>query len=73
MLKHQIAWLKRPSTLTLMLLVSGCATVQSGEAICNGTSALRDTHAEALLADGGPRSIVSGDNLIARLDAGCGG
>ena len=54
-----------------MTLASGCATVSSPNAICDGTVALRDTHAEALLADGGDVSVRTGAALIAALDAGC--
>jgi len=54
-----------------MTLVSGCAPVSSPNAICDGTVALRDTHAEALLADGGDVSVQTGAELIAALDAGC--
>ena len=52
-------------------LVSGCAPVSSPNAICDGTVSLRDTHAEALLADGGDVSVRTGAALIAALDAGC--
>ena len=54
-----------------MTLVSGCATVSSPNAICDGTVGLRDAHAEALLRDGGV-SVQTGAALIAALDAGCG-
>ena len=52
-------------------LASGCATVSSPNAICDGTVALRDAHAEALLRDGDV-SVQTGAELIAALDAGCG-
>ena len=54
-----------------MLPALGCAPVSSPNAICDGTVALRDTHTEALIEDGGERSVVSGAALIAALDAGC--
>jgi hypothetical protein len=57
---------------TLTLLVSGCVTVTSDSAVCDGTAALRTVHAAALVEDGGDRSIVTGQALIATLDAGCG-
>ena len=56
--------------LMLMMLVTACATV-SDEALCAGTLAARDAHAEALLEDGGDRSVITGDYLIRLLDAGC--
>ena len=52
-------------------LASGCANVSSPNAICDGTVALRYTHAEALLDDGGDVSVRTGAALIAALDAGC--
>ena len=58
--------------LTLLVMpVSGCVTA-SQPAICEGTASATDAHAAALVADGGPRSLVTGDLLIAQLDAGCG-
>ena len=54
-----------------MTLVSGCATVSNPNAICDGTVSLRDTHTQALIEDGGNRSVVTGAALIAALDAGC--
>ena len=54
------------------MLVSGCASVGSSEAICDATDALRRVHAQALVSDGGDRSVVTGQALIATLDAGCG-
>ena len=56
--------------LSLTLLISGCATVPQS-AICAGTERERDALNVALLADGGPQSLVAGANLIAKLDAGC--
>lgn len=53
-----------------MLLVSGCVTVNQ-TAICDGTRALRSAHTDALLVDGGDRSVVTGAALVAALDAGC--
>jgi hypothetical protein len=41
-------------------------------AICDGTLRLRDAHADALIEDGGQKSIKTGAALIASLDAGCG-
>lgn len=49
----------------------GCASVSSPNAICDGTEALRDTHTQALIEDGGDRSVITGAALIAALDAGC--
>lgn len=50
--------------------ISGCGRA-SDAAICDGTERLRDAHTEALLADGGPRSVTTGANLLRAMDAGC--
>jgi len=55
-----------------MILISGCATVQSQSAICDGSAQLRTDHAADLVTDGGPMSKVSGAALIGSIDAGCG-
>jgi len=57
--------------LTLTLPLSGCATAPSTSAICDGTAQSRTSHAAALAADGGPRSLVTGALLIQQIDAGC--
>jgi hypothetical protein len=62
---------RRLSLLMLTLPVSACLSV-SEAVICEGTARATDAHAEALLVDAGPQSLVTGDVLIAQLDAGCG-
>ena len=57
--------------LTLTLPLSGCANAPSDSALCDGTAQSRTSHAAALAADGGPRSLVTGMFLIQQLDAGC--
>ena len=57
--------------LILPVVLCGCFST-SQIAICDGTDALRTVHAAALVHDGGDRSIVTGQALIATLDAGCG-
>lgn len=59
-------------SVMLVTLVSGCATVVSEDAICDGTEALRNYHTGALLTDGGDRSVVTGAALIDALDRACG-
>lgn len=56
----------------LMLILSGCASGPSGEALCDGSAEARSALAAALVADGGPQSRAAGRTLIARIDAGCG-
>lgn len=58
--------------MTLMLPVAGCVSAVSGGAVCEATAADTTAHAEALAADGGAASVVTGQRLIARLDAACG-
>lgn len=58
--------------LTVMLPLSGCGNVPNNAAICDGTAQSRTSHAQALVADGGPRSMVTGALLIQQIDAGCG-
>ena len=55
----------------LPLLLSGCVSVGSDAAVCDGTKAARREHAAALAADGGDRSVVTGAKLIRLMDAGC--
>ena len=57
--------------MTPILLVAGCMNVASGDAICEATASQRTAHAAALAADGGDRSVVTGQALIATLDATC--
>lgn len=57
----------------LPLILTGCATGQNGEAICQGTENARTAHAAALVLDGGPQSRSTGRSLIALVDAGCDG
>jgi len=60
------------AALMLLLLVSACGTARpSLDAICVRTAESTDAHAAALLAEGTPLLVVTGDRLIAELDAGC--
>lgn len=52
-------------------LISGCSSAISDAALCQGLKGATDEHAAALLADGGDKSLVTGQNLIAKLGAGC--
>jgi len=56
----------------LMLLLQGCATVSTNDsAICAGLDPLVNAHADALIIDGGPQSVITGDKLVTGYDAGC--
>ena len=56
-----------------VLLVAGCVSGASNSAICDGTRKARSEHAAALVRDGGPLSLVTGQALISKIDAGCAG
>lgn len=56
-----------------ILFATGCVDLPNSVAICDGTVALRKAHAGALLADGGPRSLETGERLLSGLQAGCDG
>ena len=60
------------TVMTLTLLAAGCGNVGSDAAICTGSAQAVAAHAAALAADGGDRSVVSGNYLIRLIDAGCG-
>ena len=53
-----------------LMLCSACVSA-SQPALCSATANDRDALASALAADGGPRSLVAGQHLIAKVDAGC--
>lgn len=71
MSKPQRGLMRLNLCLILMLLVSGCVNALNDSAICNGTAQSRTSHAAALVADGGPLSLVTGAILIQKIDAGC--
>ena len=54
--------------------MSSCASVRtSSPAICDGTKRYVDKHADALLGDRVPDTVVvTGASLIAAIDAACG-
>jgi hypothetical protein len=58
----------------VMLLLSGCATgfqEVAISALCDGLEPYVDRHVEALIEDGGPKSRVTGVELVAGYDGGC--
>ena len=57
--------------MTLMLLGGGCLNA-NGAAICDGLRADVDALADALVIDGGDRSVTAGQVMISRFDRGCG-
>jgi hypothetical protein len=57
--------------MTLLSSVSGCASVVSSNAICDGTAEVRTKHAASLSEDGGDKSVVTGALLINMIDRAC--
>lgn len=57
----------------LAIFVSACGDLPTTDAVCTGTEGLRKAHAGALLADGGPMSLDTGERLLSGLKAGCSG
>lgn len=58
----------------LPFLVSGCfGDKMTGDlkTYCTQTAPLWDDHVDALIADGGPRSLVTGDKLVTVHDEVC--
>lgn len=57
-----------------MLSVSGCARDKPpspSEGICDGLRVLFYEHVDALIEDGGPKSLETGERLVAGYDGGC--
>ena len=65
--------MRRSTATILMLLVAGCVSTPptSGDALCAGTEAERAELARSLLIDGGDLSVVAGQALLSKLQAGC--
>lgn len=60
--------------LPALLSINGCAPAPAADrGLCDGLMPLAVEHGRALLHDGGDRSVVSGERLIAGLQAGCEG
>jgi len=58
--------------LPLMLLLQGCANVKTSDsALCAGLDPLVKSHVDALIIDGGPQSLITGDRFVSGYDAGC--
>lgn len=63
-------------TMILLFLVSGCSIanriVESDlGAYCTQTDDILDAHVDALIRDGGPRSVVTGDLYVTVRDKAC--
>ena len=68
------------SLALLSLLLSGCGNGKLKEllhksatdsALCSGLAKPIDDLTDALLVDGGPRSVVAGEVVITGFDSGC--
>ena len=63
----------RPILIVLATL-SGCAATSAPDGLsglCAGLEPLAGDHAAGLLQDGGDVSVVTGERLLAGIDAGC--
>jgi|DEB0MinimDraft_10_1074344.scaffolds.fasta_scaffold34621_2 hypothetical protein len=56
-----------------LLLVSGCSItpIRSADAICDGTRKARADLAQALVDDGGDRSVTAGQVLLSQMQGAC--
>lgn len=62
----------RPTLLLLVTLsLAACLASPEPSGVCAGLEPLERDHAAALLADGGDQSVVTGNRLIASIDAAC--
>ena len=60
--------------LTMTLFASGCVTLPVGtslQAYCATSAAARTAHAGALLDDGGPVSLRTGEAVLSGAQAAC--
>lgn len=57
----------------MILLLGGCSVALpvSESALCDWTELSRALHAEALLEDGGPKSVATGATVLGQFDAAC--
>ncbi len=60
--------------LPVMLWLTACAATSGPDGLtgmCAALAPLGASHAAALVADGGDQSVVTGERLLAGIDAGC--
>lgn len=59
--------------MILPLLAAGCSItpIRSADAICDATQRARAELAQALLDDGGDRSVMAGQVLLAQMQGAC--
>jgi hypothetical protein len=59
--------------MTLLFFVTGCESVTPtpNSAVCDATREDRANHAAALAEDPNDAAVITGQALIARLDAAC--
>lgn len=65
--------LRKLWVMILILPGAGCspATLTDGSALCDGTRVARADHAAALARSPDGAAMVTGQRLIARIDAAC--
>ena len=69
--KHGSGWTLRLAILTLPMLGGGCVSV-SHNALCEGTGPALARHAAALAETPDDAVALTGADLVALIDAGCG-
>ena len=65
---------KTLALVALTTIVSGCSTAinpVSEKALCDGLDAPLAAHVDALILDGGPRSLSTGRVVVAAYDGAC--
>ena len=71
MLRHGSGLMQLSLCLTLVALVSGCASVGSGDALCDAIAADLTAHAAALALVQDDGAVMTGAALIQKIDAEC--
>ena len=57
--------------LILMPLVSACATVTSGDALCTGLAGPIDDVVDVVVLEGTDAIVLATEALVVKYDAGC--
>lgn len=70
-MRHAKEWMLRLAILTLPMLGGACVSV-SPNALCEGTGPALARHAAALAETPDDAVAITGADLVALIDAGCG-
>lgn len=58
--------------IMLTMLVNGCVTATSGDALCTGLSPSIDDLVDAVVLEGTDAVVLATEALTVKFDAGCG-